>query len=271
MAESSSPTTTLGWSPNGSAACCSLLRCIPRAVSVNPPTIWRLFASTSSRRNQLGSVVSSVIAWVTYTFHSFGLRVIRSWSQELGFGELPPAVFGREDARAVLCETARELGLVVRPEHVSAIERDPWALSLTQLERALQRNRLWNASARNQVLEDSDVLDSDALAELAVAYDRRLQAYAAVDYPSMLTLRLSLLDPNEQALRVLQDAYRWIPVDEYQDCCHLQASLLQQLTAGPQEPGCCGRPLPTNVRVGPVLGGEVAQKVIERAQGDDLG
>src|SRR5262245_42807344 len=147
MAESSSPTTTLGWSPNGSAACCSLLRCIPRAVFVNPPTIWRLFASTSSRRNQLGSVVSSVIAWVTSTFHSFGLRVNRSWSQELGFGELRPAVFGREDARAVLRETARELGLVVRPEHVAAIERDPWALSLTQLERALQRNRLRNASA----------------------------------------------------------------------------------------------------------------------------
>src|SRR5262249_44991194 len=163
----------------------------PRAFPVTPPTIWRLFASISSRRNQLGSVVSPVIAWVTYTLHSFGPRVIRSWSQELGFGELPPAVFGREHPRRA---AARALGLVVRPEHVSAIERDQWALSLAQLDRAVQRNRLRKAPTGNQVLEDSDVLDSDALAELAAAYRRRLQAYGAVDYPAMLTLPLSLLD-----------------------------------------------------------------------------
>jgi DNA helicase-2/ATP-dependent DNA helicase PcrA len=47
----------------------------------------------------------------------------------------------------------------------------------------------------------------------------------------MLTLPLRLLQANERALAMLQDAYRWILVDEYQDCCALQASLLQRLTS----------------------------------------
>jgi len=66
--------------------------------------------------------------------------------------------------------------------------------------------------------DDVDVLDVSVLAELSVVYERRLESYAAVDYPGMLTLPLRLLEANERALAMLQDAYRWLLVDEYQDC-----------------------------------------------------
>jgi DNA helicase II / ATP-dependent DNA helicase PcrA len=203
-----------------------------------PPTsilaITFTTAAAAALRRQLQTVLGDAAAQVDIrTFHSFGLRVIRSWSEELGFGNTPPAVYGREDARAVLREAARELGLAVAENH--AVEkRDAWAISLAQLDHALERYRLRCANANTTTVVDGaeiDVLDGAVLAELAAAYERRLKSYAAVDYPSMLTLPLHLLEANSRALHMLQDAYRWILVDEYQDCCRLQASLLQQLTS----------------------------------------
>jgi DNA helicase II / ATP-dependent DNA helicase PcrA len=213
-----------------------------------PPTsilaITFTTAAAAALRRRLEAVLGGAAARVDIrTFHSFGLRVIRSWSEELGFGRLPPAVYGREDARVVLREAARELGLAVRPEHAAAAERDPWALSLAQLDRAVEAYRLRNARAGSEPALDSDVLDHDVLAELSAAYERRLQMRAAVDYPSMLTLPLRLLEANQQALRMLQDAYRWVLVDEYQDLCRLQASLLQRLVARHQNVAVVGDPL----------------------------
>ena len=79
------------------------------------------------------------------TFHAFGLRVIRAWTEDLGFGHTPPAVYARDDARAVLREAAKELGLLVAPEHPSADRRDAWAISISQLDHAVERYRLQNA------------------------------------------------------------------------------------------------------------------------------
>ena len=40
------------------------------------------------------------------TFHAFGLRIVRQWSEELGFGIDPPTVYGDGDARSLLLEAA---------------------------------------------------------------------------------------------------------------------------------------------------------------------
>lgn len=190
-----------------------------------PPTsilaITFTTAAAAALRRQLQTVLGGAAAQVDIrTFHSFGLRVIRAWSEELGFGQTPPAVYGRDDARAVLREAARELGLALTADHRSADQRDPWAISLAQLDHAVERYRLRLAREVDATTgaSDEDVLDCTVLSELSAAYERRLDSYAAVDYPGMLTLPLRLLQANERALAMLQDAYRWILVDEYQDC-----------------------------------------------------
>jgi DNA helicase II / ATP-dependent DNA helicase PcrA len=212
--------------------------------AVPPTSILAITFTTSAAgalRRRLETVQGSAALRVDIrTFHSFGLRVIRSWSEELGFGQLPPAVYGRDDARAVLREAASELGLAVR-RACGCGRRDPWAASLAQLDRAVERYRLQTAGAAGEP-SDSDVLDGAFVAELSAAYERRLEARAAVDYPAMLTLPLRLLDANQQALHMLQDAYRWVLVDEYQDCCQLQAGLLQRLTARHQNLAVVGDP-----------------------------
>ena len=55
----------------------------------------------------------------------------------------------------------------------------------------------------------------------------RLRELGAVDYASMLALPLRLLRAEPPALRVLQDAYRFVMLDEAQDTCHTQHALLR--------------------------------------------
>jgi len=214
--------------------------------SVPPTSILAITFTTAAAaalRRRLESVLGGAATQVDIrTFHSFGLRVIRSWSEELGFGQFPPAVYGRDDARDVLREAANELGLAVAHEPIPRETRDPWALSLLQLERAVERYRLQNARGDSTPV-DSEILDGEVLAEVSLVYERRLEARAAVDYPSMLTLPMRLLDENPRASRMLQDAYRWLLVDEYQDCCRLQAALLQRLVAQHQNLAVVGDPL----------------------------
>src|SRR5947207_2152304 len=207
--------------------------------SVPPTSILAITFTTAAAaalRRQLQTVLGSAASQVDIrTFHSFGLRVIRAWTEDLGFGHTPPAVYARDDARAVLRESAKELGLLVAPEHPSADRRDAWAISISQVDHAVERYRLQHAreaeaTATNED-PDADVLDASVLAEISAVYERRLESYAAVDYAGMLTLPLRLLEANERALAMLQDAYHWTLVDEYQDCCRLQASLLERLTS----------------------------------------
>jgi DNA helicase-2/ATP-dependent DNA helicase PcrA len=77
-------------------------------------------AAASALRRRLQAVLGGAASQVDVrTFHSLGLRLIRTWSDRLGFGTLPPAVYGREDAAAVLREAAAELGLAVAAERAA--------------------------------------------------------------------------------------------------------------------------------------------------------
>src|SRR5919199_3723686 len=114
-----------------------------------PPTsvlaITFTTAAAATLRTRLAGVLGPAAVRVDIrTFHSFGLRAIRTWSEELGFGHLPPAVYGREETRALLRKAAEELGLAVGPDD-RAGDTDPWSLSLPKLAQAVERFRLSNA------------------------------------------------------------------------------------------------------------------------------
>jgi len=96
------------------------------------------------------------------------------------------------------------------------------------LLRSLERFRLCRMY-RTDLSQDHEALDPALLTQLAEAYEALLQKQAAVDYPAMLVLPLSLFDADPRALGMLQDAYRHVLVDEVQDTCRVQYSLLQRL------------------------------------------
>jgi DNA helicase-2/ATP-dependent DNA helicase PcrA len=140
------------------------------------------------------------------TFHAFGLRMVRQWSEELGLGPGPVAVYGADEARALAREVAERYGV-----DLAGCSPGEWAADL-------KRYRL-----------GTPALAADPLQSLARTYEELLRRRGAVDYPAMLTLPLRLLDEHPEALRLYQDAYRHVLVDELQDVCAAQYALLRRL------------------------------------------
>jgi len=144
------------------------------------------------------------------TFHAFGLRIVRQWSEELELGPGPLTVYGEKEARAVLREVATQLRI------------DPDRYPLPELSAQLERLRLGGRRAAPE---------RGALQEVADAYQEMLRRRGAVDYPAMLALPLRLFIEHPSALRLCQDSYRVVLCDEFQDVCASQYAVLCSLAA----------------------------------------
>lgn len=178
---------------------------------VTPTTVLALTFTTAAAqtlRARLQGILGDRAAPIAVqTFHALGLRIIRQWSAELGFGPSPPMVYGERDAQNLVRDA------------IAAV-RVPPGDSLTELAHRLERHRL-----------KAEVEGSDAFAALVQTYEDLLRRRNAVDYPGMLVLPLRLFTTHPPALRVLQDSYQAIFCDEAQDICVSQYALLRQLAA----------------------------------------
>jgi DNA helicase II / ATP-dependent DNA helicase PcrA len=197
---------------------------------ISPSTIMAITFTTAAAatlRQRLAGVLGSAAQELTITtFHALGLRLIKQWAHELRFSHVP-AVYGREDARALLRQAATGLGLEIAPE-TPARDANPWAVSIARLASSLDRFRLASASGGVGFLQEEDI-DEELLAPLSAAYEELLQHHGAVDYPAMLTLPLQLFQVEPRALRLMQDAYRFVMADEFQDTTRAQFKLLEHI------------------------------------------
>ncbi len=199
------------------------------ARGVQPTSVLAVtFATKASRelRARLAGLLGAVARGVDVTtFHAFGLRVVRQWGEVLGWGPGPLAVYGADEARRVLRDVAGELGL----------DLEQWPL--WDLAARVDRYRL--------AAEPGPAPSGLPLPALAERYEAVLRRRGAVDYPAMLAEPLRLFAEHPAALRVLQDSYRHVLCDEFQDVCAAQYRLLQLLAARHHNLGVVGDPLQT--------------------------
>jgi len=179
----------------------------------DPANILALsFTSEAARRlrrevaHQLGDRAQDV---AILTLHALGRRVIDTWPGRLGYDDRP-SVLPPAEANALLVSAATRLGW------------DSATLPLSELATAVDRCRL---------LADEQARRADPLTRLADAYEVRLRRHGAIDFVAMLALPLRLLRNDERVLRVLQDSYRWVLVDEGQDLDRTQWALIELLAA----------------------------------------
>lgn len=183
--------------------------------SVSPRSILALtFATKAARdiRARLVAILGDAGSIVDVaTFHSFGLRVIRQWSAELGLGFDAPVVYDASDGQSLLADLCQ--GTITPIEH----------RSLADLARHVERYRLGDDPVR--------ATTPRPIQTLAEAYEAVLRRRNAVDYPAMLALPLRLFALHPDALSFLQRIYRYVLVDEFQDVCSAQYRLVSALAA----------------------------------------
>jgi DNA helicase-2/ATP-dependent DNA helicase PcrA len=185
------------------------------------------------------------------TFHAFGDRLIREFAFELGrspdlrvLSRPEVVVFLRERLFELDLETYRPLG---DPDRFLGALASLFArcrdedVSPARYREHADRLAVEAATAAAEVAAGNDVGDEDreaaaALAEtarrqreLADAYGRYtelLAASGAIDFGDQVSLALRLLRESAAARRAIQDRYRYILVDEFQDTNRAQSELV---------------------------------------------
>ena len=137
------------------------------------------------------------------TFHAFGAQLLRTHADAAG---LDPnfVILSDEERRRVLDQVAPDLDARTRDLALDAI-----------------------TTAKNQFL-----MPKAELSAIYDAYQAALRRVNAVDFDDLIALTVSLLESAPAAAMAVQQRYRWISVDEYQDVNAAQVRLLRLLTAG---------------------------------------
>ncbi len=189
------------------------------ALGVDPASILAITftnKATGEMAERLAGLLGEAVAGrVTIkTFHAFGALLLRDHAQWLGLD--PQFAILSDDERRILLKQAR-------PD-----------LKSGEIDQALALI----SSAKNLMLTP-DSLESNAdfaqfpqLPSVFQAYQTALRASQAVDFDDLLLLPVQLLEGHPDLLAAVQQRYRWISVDEYQDVNQAQYRLLRLLAGG---------------------------------------
>ncbi len=151
------------------------------------------------------------------TFHAFGAWLLHQHGQRLGLD--PQFAILSDDDRPTLLQQAR-----------------------SDLKQAEIHQALALISTAKNLLLTPDLLESSAefpqlsqfpqLLPLYRAYEAALRASQAVDFDDLIGLPIQMLEADPGLLREVQQRFRWISVDEYQDVNRAQYRLLRLLAGG---------------------------------------
>ncbi len=147
--------------------------------------------------------------WVS-TFHSFCLRVLRSYGDKVGV-KRDFLVIDEEDRRALLKSVVKELNL------------DQELYSPQKLVPII------SGIKNGSISTDSLISDYDKLHAVYELYARKLKETNSLDFDDLLLFGKELLK-NTQIGEKLSDYFRYLLIDEYQDTNKVQYEIAKALT-----------------------------------------
>jgi DNA helicase-2/ATP-dependent DNA helicase PcrA len=168
-------------------------------------------------RERVGALVGTAQArdLTVSTFHAFCVRLLREHAAAAG---LPPrfAICDESDQLTAVKNALRDLRIAEAAVHPKA--------ALSRI--SLFKNRLVPpAQALDRAADDYEEL----VARAYRAYDDHLRRSRAVDFDDLLLLAHRLLAEKADVRKALQDRFRYLMVDEYQDTNGPQYEILRHL------------------------------------------
>ncbi len=159
------------------------------------------------------------------TFHSFCMQLLRKEIYRLGF-TTDFSLYDEKDVKRLLTHIVR---------HVLEQEGDLPSLQTTMEELAHAKNQGHSCFLEKEDLEEEETttkkswhaqFSKDLLHRLNLC----MRSYNAVDFDSLLTLSVQLLEEHPLVLEQLQEKYQYILIDEYQDTNPVQYKLAELLS-----------------------------------------
>jgi DNA helicase-2/ATP-dependent DNA helicase PcrA len=166
-------------------------------------------------RSRVEQLAPGERVWVS-TFHRFGARLLREYAELVG---LTPnfTIYDTADAKQTLTR-------VIEASEINTLHYTPERISHAI---SAAKNKLITAE-RFEPRPGSPL--SQVVAEVYPLYQQRLLASSAVDFDDLLLHVAQLLYQNPEIRATLDDRFRYLLVDEYQDTNHVQYVMLRALS-----------------------------------------
>ncbi|UCE67174.1 MAG: UvrD-helicase domain-containing protein [Candidatus Zixiibacteriota bacterium] len=152
--------------------------------------------------------------WLS-TFHSFCARVLREYSDSLGF-KRSFSIYDESESIALIKRIYKYLGI---PE-----AQPPPPAARTRISRA--KDRL--ITGENFASQANDFLEEN-ISKVYEEYQKRLFKNQAMDFDDLLMKTVELFEKESTVLRYMQNRFKYILIDEYQDTNHAQYRLVNLL------------------------------------------
>lgn len=154
------------------------------------------------------------------TFHSFCMHLLRQEIHHLGFTS-QFSLYDEKDVKRILTHIVR---------HALEHEGDLPSLQATMQKIAQAKNHGRKTIEEEEEEKNTRSWHSDFSSDLLEKLNRCMRSYNAVDFDSLLTLTVQLFEEHPAVLDQLQERYRYILIDEYQDTNPIQYKLAHLLS-----------------------------------------
>ena len=158
------------------------------------------------------------------TFHSLGVRLLREFHEEAGVPQ-NFSIWDRDDSlRAVKVELKR-------------LDTEEW--TPRQILGAISREK-GGGKKLSEYRERASSRREQAVAQIWDRYEQALKAEDSLDFDDLLVRTLALVRESAKTLSLLQNRWRYIIVDEYQDTSGVQYELMKLLAGESGNMCVCG-------------------------------
>ena len=151
------------------------------------------------------------------TFHSFGLTIIKRYYEYVGLNK-NFTIVDSDDTISLVKKLLKDAGYDIKAYNPKTI-----------------RNKI--SSAKNELLSPDELANfsackfDDVVVEIYRLYQKRLLSNNSVDFDDLLVLPIKIFKENKEILKIYQEQYKYILIDEYQDTNHVQYILTKMLSA----------------------------------------
>jgi DNA helicase-2/ATP-dependent DNA helicase PcrA len=151
----------------------------------------------------------------TGTYHSICAKILRTYGSEINI-TTNFVIYDEQDQLDAIRDVMKELDLSVKSFNPNAVLH-----TISQAKNELIGPVEYPQYARGYFLE--------AVAQVYLKYQQKLRENQALDFDDLLTYTVRLLEKSDTVKKLLQDKFRYILVDEYQDTNKAQYQLTKIL------------------------------------------
>lgn len=190
---------------------------------VNPYNILAL-TFTNKAANEMKERIKTLVGmdldymW-TGTFHSICVRVLRKYSEKIGYGS-NFVIFDTADQKTIIKDSVKELNLNEKMYDVSTVMNFI----------GNQKDKM--ISPEEFIEENRDNFGEYQMGLIYQLYQKKLYKNNGFDFDDLIIKTIDLLKNNEDVLDYYKEKFRYTFVDEYQDTNRSQYILVKMLASG---------------------------------------